>query len=94
MVEVSIRCRIRSVAAIWYGRITSSLRSASKTQYRVRMLSSVCLAKNVFVKPVRSAIGLFRASAHQLVNSKVLDVFRLLRPPACSATCESRVVFE
>ena len=42
---------------IWYGRITSRLRSTSKTQYLVRMLSSVCLAKNVFVKPVRSAIA-------------------------------------
>ena len=58
------------------------------------MASSVCLAKKVFVKPVRSAIALLCASAHQLVNSNVFDVFRLLRPAVCSATCESRVVFE
>jgi hypothetical protein len=58
------------------------------------MLSSVCFAKNVFVKPTRSAIGLFVASAHQLVNSKLFDVFRLFRPPVCSATCSSRVVLE
>ena len=43
---------------------------------------------------IDTAMFLFRASAHQLVNSKLFDVFRLLRPPACSATCESRVVFE
>ena len=77
-----MRCRIRSVATIWYGRITSSLRSTSKTQYFVRMLSSVCLAKNVLVNPVRSAIGRLLASAHQLVNSK--RVGRLL-PAALAA---------
>ncbi len=48
-VEVWMRCRIRSAATIWYGRMTSSLRSTSKTQYLVRTFSSVCLAKNVFV---------------------------------------------
>ena len=49
----------------------------------VRMLSSVCLAKNVLVKPARSWIGLLVASAHQLVNSKVLEVLRRARlPPA------------
>ena len=75
--------------------MTSSMRSASKTQYFVRMLSSVCLAKNVFVKPVRSWIGLFCASAHQDVNSKEFDVLRACAsPPACSLTCWSRVVFE
>ena len=90
-----MRCRIRSAATIWYGRITSSLRSTSNTQYFVRMFSSVCLAKNVLVKPVRSAMGLFVASAHQLVNSKLFDVLR--RPLAdrrVSPMCWSRVVLE
>ena len=39
----------------------------------------MCLAKNVFVKPVRSAIGLLLASAHQEVNSK-----RVRRLAACA----------
>ena len=48
----------------------------------------MCLAKNVLVKPVRSAIGLLLASAHQLVNSKVFDVCFLPRlPPTVSLTC-------
>ena len=34
----------------------------------------MCLAKKVLVNPTRSAIGLLVASAHQLVNSKLLDV--------------------
>ena len=54
----------------------------------------MCLAKNVFVNPTRSVIGLLRASAHQLVNSKLFDVFRRLRFPDASARCWSRTVLE
>ena len=71
-----MRRMICSVATIWYGRITSSIRSAVSTQYRVRMFSNVCLAKKVLAKPVRSSIGLFVASAHQLVKSKLFEVLR------------------
>src|SRR5690606_23222127 len=91
LVEVSIRLRILSVAAIWYGRITNSMRSAVSTQYRVSTLRSECLAKNVCVKPTRSAIGLLVASAHQDVNSKLFDVF-LTRADFCSSRCCARVV--
>ena len=76
--EISIFCRIRSVATIWYGRMTSSMWSAVRTQYLVKILSRVRLAKNVLAKPVRSRIGLFVASAHHDVNSKEFDVFRPL----------------
>ena len=51
----------------------------------------MCLAKNVLVKPVRSWIGLFVASAHQMVNSNEFDV--LLAPascPRCSLRCWRR----
>jgi hypothetical protein len=39
------------------------------------MLSRVCLAKKVLVKPVSSVMGWFFASAHQLVKAKLLEVF-------------------
>ena len=94
MVEISIFCRIRSVATIWYGRMTSSSRSAVSTQYLVRMLSSVCLAKNVLVKPVRSWIGLLVASAHHEVNSNEFEVLRPSLHAADSSRCWRRVVLE
>jgi len=71
------------------------LRSTSKTQYFVRTFSSECLAKNVLVNPVRSRIGLLEASVHQLVNSKLFEVWlfeRLVRAP--SSMWRIRVVFE
>ena len=78
---------MRSVAAIWYGRITISTSSSVNTQNRVRMFRSVRCAKNVFAKSFRSVIGLFFASAHQLVNSKLLEVFL---PPFVAAFFISR----
>ena len=58
------------------------------------MFNKVCLAKNVFVNPTRSVIGLLLASAHQLVYSKLFDVFRRLLFPDASARCWSRTVLE
>ena len=94
MVEISTFCRIRSVATIWYGRITSSIRSAVSTQYFVRMFSRACLAKNVFANADKSVIGLFCASAHHDVNSKLFEVFRTRFDPAASLKCWRRVVLE
>ena len=49
------------------------------------MFSSVCLAKNVRVKPDRSWIGLFVASAHHEVNSNELtSACARASPPAAS----------
>ena len=47
LVEVFMRSRISSVAAIWYGRITNKRFSDVNTQYLVRMFRSVCFEKNV-----------------------------------------------
>ena len=66
-----MRCRIFSVAAIWYGRITSRSFSAVKTQNLVRTLRRVCFAKKVLVKSTRSVITLFFSSAQYEVNSKL-----------------------
>src|SRR6218665_1523939 len=77
-----MRCRMRSAATIWYGRITSSLRSTSNTQYLVRTFSSECFAKKVLVKPVSSVIGWFFASAHQFVNEKLFEVLLVQMPVA------------
>ena len=64
------------------------------TQYFVRTLSRECLAKKVLVKPVRSWIGRFAASAHQEVNSNELEVFLPRLAPVASFTCWNRVVLE
>jgi hypothetical protein len=42
------------------------------------------LAKKVLVKPVRSVIGWFFASAHQLVKEKLFEVLPALRLLRCS----------
>ena len=84
---------MRSVATIWYGRMTSSVLSAVRTQYFVRMLSSECLARNVLANAVRSSIRLLLASAHQEVNSKLLEVFLAARD-LFSWTWRWRVVLE
>lgn len=67
--------------------MTSRVRSAVSTQYRVRIASRVCFAKNVFVKPRRSRIGAFAASAHHDVNSNELLVRRTRDRPAASSMC-------
>ena len=54
--------------------MTKRVPSSRSTQYRVRMLRIVCLAKNVRVNPWRSAMSLLLPSAHQLVNAQVLTV--------------------
>ena len=41
----------------------------------MRIFRIVCLAKNGDVKGTRSKIGTLSESAHQLVNSKLFDVF-------------------
>ena len=68
---------IRSVAAIWYGRITRSILSLVKTQYLVRTFIRVCLAKKVRVKSIRSLIVLLLLSAQNDENSNELLVFLL-----------------
>lgn len=55
-----------------------SIFSEVKMQYFVRILSSVCFAKNVFVKSTRSGMTLFLESAQHEVNSKLLLVFSFL----------------
>ena len=74
-----MRLRIRSAAAIWYGRMTSNNSSTVKMQYFVSTDRSVCLDMNVFANAIRSMIGLLLASAHHDVNSKELEVFFLFR---------------
>ena len=49
-----------------------------KTQYFARILRSVCRAKNVRVKSMRSGMTVFFASAQKDVNSKELEVFCFL----------------
>ena len=85
---------MRSVAAIWYGRITSSISSEVKTQYRASTLKRVCLAKKVFVKSIKSGITWLLPSAQKEVNSKLLLVFLDFARPAspCSLRWLARVV--
>ena len=66
---------MRSVAVIWYGRITISIFSDVKIQYLVSTFSRECFAKKVFVKSIKSVITRLLASAQKQVNSKLLLVF-------------------
>ncbi|MNG34769.1 hypothetical protein D3C84_1213390 [compost metagenome] len=56
------------------------------------MFSKVCRAKKVLVKPASSVMGWFFASAHQLVNAKLLEVFWRECLPFCSVRWPARTV--
>ena len=55
--------------------MTIRISSAVNTQYFVSTFRMVCLARNVLVKSIRSAITLLLPSAQKEVNSKLLLVF-------------------
>ena len=64
-------------------------------QYFVSTFSSVCLAKNVLAKSIRSGMTLLFASAQKEVNSKLLLVFSFfVLPVFASLIALYRVLLE